>query len=362
MTAGASRHWADISESTSVAGIRFLCVVYRWLGYWPYRLCVWPVVVCHWLFNHFGRASSMEYLGRLQAETGALGHQPGRLDSLRHFLAYADTLLDKILALGGRYPLARVQLHHEVVLADRRLGRGGLFLTTHMGCLELSQVLADQIPDFRLTILVHTRHVQQFNQLLQRLDPLAAVDLLQVTEVGPGTAVALREKVAAGGYVAIVGDRVPVGGGRSMEVDFLGRKAHFPIGPYVLAAALQCPIYTMVCLHSGTGYRIDFERFSEQLTLPRGRREALLAEQVRRYAGWLERQVRQSPLDWFNFFPFWDQGRAIGTGSTVGAAGHDSREGASEALSCCPTRQSRLRPAASIMDTRQSCQESHVDD
>ena len=59
---------------------------------------------------------------------------------------------------------------------------------------------------------------------------LAAVELVQVTEMGPATAVMLAERVAAGGFVAIVGDRTPVQGGRSVTADFLGHRAPFPIG------------------------------------------------------------------------------------------------------------------------------------
>ncbi len=300
-------HWADIGESTSVAGVLFLCWVHRWFGRWPFRLCVWPVVACHWLGNRIGRQASMQYLQPLQAHSGVLGRAPTRRDSLRHFFAFADTMLDKILGLGGRYPAERIHLHRDLVLQKIARREGGLILTAHIGCLELCQVLAEQVPGFRITVLVHTAHAQRFNRLLQRLDPLAAVELVQVTEMGPATAVMLAERVAAGGFVAIVGDRTPVQGGRSVTADFLGHRAPFPIGAYVLAAALGCPVYTMACLHEGDGYRVAFEQFAERIVLPRGSRDAALAEQAQRFARWLELQVIQSPLDWFNFFPFWDQ-------------------------------------------------------
>ncbi len=256
-------HWADIGESTSVAGVLFLCWVHRWFGRWPFRLCVWPVVACHWLGNRIGRQASMQYLQRLQAHSGVLGRAPTRRDSLRHFFAFADTMLDKILGLGGRYPAERIHLHRDLVLQKIARREGGLILTAHIGCLELCQVLAEQVPGFRITVLVHTAHAQRFNRLLQRLDPLAAVELVQVTEMGPATAVMLAERVAAGGFVAIVGDRTPVQGGRSVTADFLGHRAPFPIGAYVLAAALGCPVYTMACLHEGDGYRVAFEQFAE---------------------------------------------------------------------------------------------------
>ena len=300
-------HWADIGESTSVGGVLFLCGVHRWFGRWPFRLCVWPVVVFHWLTNAVARRASLQYLQRLQDHAGALGRAPRRRDSLRHFFAFADTLLDKILGLGGRFPPEHIHLERDLVMEKIGRRQGGLILTAHIGCLELCQTLAERVPGFHVTILVHTKHAQRFNRVLQRMDPLASVELLQVTEMGPATAMALAEKVAAGGFVAIVGDRVPVSGGRTVMADFLGHRAPFPIGAHVLAAALGCPVYTMACLHHRDGYRITFEQFAERIVLPRGSRDAALAEQAQRFAHWLEHQVIQSPLDWFNFFPFWDQ-------------------------------------------------------
>lgn len=308
MTSTAQPHWADIGESTSVAGVRFLCAVYRLLGRWPFRLCLYPVVLVHWLSNSTARRASLQYLQRLhQHAPGAFAREPGALTSLRHFGHFAETLLDKILAMGGRYPADRVTTLRDGVMRRVQQGQGGLIITAHIGCLELCQVLADSVPGFRLTALVHTAHAERFNRMLERLDPANGVRLMQVTEIGPATASLLAERVAAGEFVAIAGDRVPLHGGRSVRAPFLGHAAPFPIGAYALASVLGCPVFTMACTHAGDGYVVRFEEFAESLRLPRGSRDAALAEHAARFAQWLESQAVRAPLDWFNFFPFWDQ-------------------------------------------------------
>lgn len=300
-------HWAAIGETTFVAGIRLLCAIERVAGRWPFRVCMAPVVVCHWLVNRTARRASREYLARVQAAFAPFPHAPGACLSLRHFARFAETLLDKILASHGRYPAAKVRVERAVMLRQIASGQGGVILTAHIGCLELCQALADTVPGFRLTALVHTAHAEEFNRLLTRLDPDGRVELLQVTQLDVAIAARLGERIAAGEFVAIAGDRVPVSGGRSVAVDFLGRSAPFPIGPYVLAAAIGCPMFTMACTREGTGYRLRFERFRERVLLPRATREAALKEYAAGFSRWLEVQVRAAPLDWFNFFPFWDQ-------------------------------------------------------
>lgn len=302
-----SHHWADIGESTSVRGILLLCFVHRWLGRWPFRVCVYPVVFVHWLFNGTARRASRQYLERVHGHFGVPARRPGALQSLHHFAMFAETLLDKILALGQRYPIDKVAMERQGVLARVKGGEGGLLITAHLGCLELCQVMADQVPGFRLTALVHTAHAERFNRLIRRLDAGSRVELLQVTDLGPADAVKLAERVARGEFVAIAGDRVPVGGGRSVKASFLGHEAPFPIGAYVLGAALRCPVFTMACTHVGDGYRVRFESFAERIELPRGSRDEALARYAAQFAAWMERQVHDSPYDWFNFYPFWDQ-------------------------------------------------------
>ncbi len=300
-------HWADIGETTSTVGIRFLCWVEHGLGRWPFRLCLAPVVLGHWLFNAVARRSSRQYLERLQQAHGVFSRPPGAVRSLHHFAVFAETLLDKLLAGSGRYPLARVRIDNGVMHEQMARGEGGVILTAHIGCLELCQALAGNVPGFHMTVLVHTAHAEKFNRMLRRLDEQPRVELLQVTELDAALALQLGQRVANGGFIAIAGDRVPVGGGRSIRSDFLGHPADFPVGPYVLAAALDCALFALACTHEGQGYRLRFECFETRVRLPRAGREAALATHVAHYAAWLEAQLRRAPLDWFNFFPFWDQ-------------------------------------------------------
>ncbi|GAB2502164.1 LpxL/LpxP family acyltransferase [Arenimonas alkanexedens] len=304
------RHWADIGETTFVGGTWLLYGVYRLLGRLPFRLCLYPVVLVYWLGSGVARRASRQYLARLQAAEGVFAQAPGRRESLRHFFMFAETLLDKMLAIGGHYPRERVTFSgHEAMLAASQAGQGGVIITAHMGCLELMQMAASWRAGLRVTILVHTAHAPRFNRILERINPEASVRLMQVTDFSPSTAMLLAERVAAGEFIAIAGDRVPVRGDRTVQADFLGHPAALPAGPYLIAAVLRCPVWLLSCLHHHDGYRADILPFSERIMLARGDREAGLTEQAARFAAWMTACLRQSPYDWFNFFPFWDVSR-----------------------------------------------------
>ena len=107
--------------------------------------------------------------------------------------------------------------------------------------------------------------------------------------------------------MVIAGDRIPVFASQTIMADFLGYPAPFPVGPYILASLLKCPLYLLGCIHDGRGYSIHFETLAEQVQLPRGQREAAMSRFALQYSQAITALLKRSPYDWFNFFYFWDQ-------------------------------------------------------
>lgn len=304
MTTMAARHWASFGEFTFVAGIRLLLALDRHCGRLPFRLVLWPVLAWYLLTRPAARRASRQYLDRVEAALGALGHPPGWRDVWWHFRAFGETLLDKLLAAGGHYAFDRVAIDADPALLR---GRGGVIVTAHVGCLELSQALGERLPGFALKILAHTRHAARFNSLLQSQRHGAQVELLQVTEVNAATAVHLGEFVAAGGWIAIAGDRVPVQASKTVVLPFLGVSAPLPVGAYVLASLWRCPLVFLACVRDGRRHRLVLRLLAEQVELPRRDRATSLGTCAAGFVGELEAVLRVAPFEWFNFFDFWGQ-------------------------------------------------------
>lgn len=310
LSAQAAPHWAQIGENTFAAGIWFFYGLHRVVGRRALRWLLWPVVLFYGISRGAARRSSLEYLARMQAAHGVIGSAPGWRQWLRHLMSFAETLLDKLLAFGGRYPWATVRFEGQALMDELRLqGRGALLVTAHVGCLELCQAAAARMPGLQLTVLVHTRHAERFNRLLARLNPGNPVRLLQVSEVSAATAVELSQRIENGEFVAIAGDRVPLGQGRTAEAAFLGHPAPFPVGGYVLAALVGCPLLFLGCVREPAGHVVCIEQLADRVELPRAGREQQLALLTALFARRLEALLVRAPYDWFNFFPFWDQGR-----------------------------------------------------
>lgn len=299
-------HWAHVGEASFAFGTWILYAINKYLGRWPFRVVLAPVMLFYILRSGVQRRASREYFHRL-------GYAPSIFRSYKHLFGFAETLLDKVLAVAGQYPFSKIRYTgREVMVESMAQKRGGVLITAHMGCLEVCRLAAENKSGGpRLNVLVHTQNAERFNDVLKRLDPHTQVKLIQVTDVAPATAALLSEKVDAGEFVVIAGDRVPVSdsSGRTVSVPFLGSEAHFPIGPWVLASALKCQVILFSVLREDDTYRARFERLADRVELPRGKREEGAKQYATLFAQKLEGLCRAAPFDWFNFYPFWEPPR-----------------------------------------------------
>ena len=302
----AGGHWAQLEERGVYWGMRLMLGAYALGGRPLFRILLYPVVLYHFAFSGRARRASLDYLRRLRQFDPSVSVQPTLGWGYRHFISFAETMLDKLAGWRHGVEASRVQFPNRPLLLEQLAsGRGAVLLTAHVGNLEMCRALAHQRAPVRLTVLVHTRHAANFNRLLSRFEHSSKVELLQVTEMTPATAVALEQRIAAGELVVITADRVPIHSDRVVHVPFLGSEAAFPQGPFILAALLRAPVYTLFCSRRDDGYHIDVEKLCDTLVLARGQRLQSLVAPVREYSERLESVVRKAPLQWFNFYDFW---------------------------------------------------------
>ncbi|WP_318422309.1 glycosyltransferase family 2 protein [Photobacterium leiognathi] len=306
------QHWSSHAERGTILGIKTLLAVYSLLGRKAFNVLLKAVMGYYYITGKKARKASEDYLEQL--ESYASDNQlalPSKLNSYDHLLSFGHTMLDKLVAWKGDYSENNLTIHgdeHFNALAKRK--QGIVVLGSHLGNLELCRALSSRHPDIKINALVFTEHAERFNAVLKAINPDSDLNLIQVNELGADTAIMLQQKVEQGEWVVIVGDRTSVTREqRVVWADFLGKPAPFPQGPFILASVLKVPVYTLFGLRDDSQatphFDVYFEPFNEQLILPRKTRETALQETVQQYASRLESYTIKAPLQWYNFFNFW---------------------------------------------------------
>jgi predicted LPLAT superfamily acyltransferase len=296
--ARAREGWLDVAEVGSLWGIRFVVGLCRLLGRRVARAFLHCLAAYYLVFHASARRASRAYLTRLTGQ-GSLAMV------YRHLCTFAETALDRLLFAAGKARMFEVTSNgNEHLDKLRRERRGALLLGAHLGSFEAMRAGAMR-EDLPINMVVNFTNARRMQAVLQQLDPALNVRLISIADAGLSFVFEIRACIERGEMVAILADRVGPDG-RATVAPFLGAPAKFASGPFILAAALGCPVYLTFGLYRGDNrYDLYCEPFTEHLVLPRKSREVALREVVGRFSTRLEHYVRLAPYNWFNFYDFW---------------------------------------------------------
>jgi predicted LPLAT superfamily acyltransferase len=309
-----SLHWAQMEERGVIWGMKFLLRVYLLFGRTMLQVFLYPVVIYYWLINRTARKASQTYLDRLAVFAPSLELHGSLYWSYRHFISFANAMIDKLAAWSGALSEDDVlYFGRNELTAELSKKQGILLLGSHLGNLEVCRIIADFDKTIRINVLVHTKHAEKFNKLIHQTSDSSRLNVIQVTEITAATAQLLSDKIDAGELVILTADRTPVSNQRHVsKALFLGGEALFPQGPFILAGLLKCPVYTLFCLKQQDKFVIYFDLFSDNIKFQRKTRDHEMQVIIQRYAERLQAYCLKEPLQWFNFFDFWHIAHANG--------------------------------------------------
>lgn len=297
-----TQHWSGTGKLRGGRrGIQFFLGALRLLGPRPtYALLVPPAI--YFSFASPDVPATMDYHRRV------FGPQPWwkrRWLVFKHFFAFGQALIDRTAILAGQTKGFSFAFDGEQNLrAAAAEGKGVLLLTAHVGNWEVAGQLLSRI-DVPVNVTGFDNEAPEIRALLTRAQAKQKFQMIPIT--GSATdAIPLVAALRRGEIVAMLGDR-PYGS-PTAKVPFLGGTAAFPVGAYVLAAIAGSPLVEVFSLRERGGH-YQFYGFPALRPHhpPHHQRDAHLRQCVAQFATNLESVVRRDPLQWYNFFPFWEE-------------------------------------------------------
>jgi len=272
------------------------------------RMWLHPIAIYYFLRRGPERRASRQYLERVT------GMPASHAQVIHHIHCFAATLLDRIflLARGDRdfeIEVEGLALLHETI--DR--GKGVLLVGSHQGSFEALRAVSQRRPDVPLRVVLDKQKTPAMTKLLEALAPQVGASVIDASRDGTSITLAMAEATSRGEMVALLADRARPGE-HCRHAEFLGRRAPFPVGPWLVASVLQVPVVLCFGLYmGGNRYKLIFEAMADRVEIPRANRAHALDQLISRYAQRLEHYAHVAPYNWFNFYDFWhDDGAHAG--------------------------------------------------
>ena len=262
------------------------------------RIVVYGIALYFLLVAPAVRKASRSYLAR------ALQRPATWFDMYRHILAFASTIHDRFYLLNNQADLFDIQVvGAESILEHQGKNQGALLFGAHLGSFE-ALLTHGRSNRFNSCVAMYPENARQLNRALAAINPQAITGIIALGQID--SMLNIHHQLETGALVGVLADRA-AGLDQYLSLPFLGAPAHFPTGPFRMAAMLGHPVYFMTGLYcGGNRYEVHFEPLADFAGVPRHQRDEAVHESLQKYVATLERHCRAAPYNWFNFFEFWE--------------------------------------------------------
>ncbi|MDD3738071.1 MAG: hypothetical protein PHP31_02095 [Lentimicrobiaceae bacterium] len=223
---------------------------------------------------------------------------------VKNHILFAFVIADKFAVLSGYkkgFSLKTVDQHIFDDVANNK-NSSGLLVQSHVGNSEIVAFFlkSENKIIHSLVYGFEAKHIQK-----HRTELLAKQNTKLIPVVDPYSHfISIYQAVDNRDLMGVSGDRT-YEGSTNIECEFLNNKALFPLNPFQIATKLNLPVIVLFTIRKGYKkyttyiYRIEVDGDN----LPLKEKSVLL---LKEYVKTLETVVKKYPLQWFNYYDFWN--------------------------------------------------------
>lgn len=229
----------------------------------------------------------------------------GRFSSLlklyRNYYRLGQTLIDKIAIMSGAAVNFTFNFDGEENLRQiTALQKGGLLLSAHVGNWEIAGYLLKRL-NTRINIVMFDGEHQKIKEYLKSVTGETTAKII-VIKNDLSHIFEINEALKNNELVCMHADRF-VEGNKTIETDFLGSPAKFPLGPFLLAAKFKVPVAFVFALKETTFHYHFFSTEAKDYSMYE--KDESVAQMLKGFAKAMEEKVKTYPEQWFNYYDFW---------------------------------------------------------
>ena len=220
----------------------------------------------------------------------------------RNYYWFGQTIIDKVVFMSGIKNPLRFEFEGEqelVGMVEQR--KGGLLLSAHIGNWEIAGQLLRRLGT-EMHIVMYDGEQQQIKDYLESITEKQIARIILIKE-DLSHIYAIQEALNNNGFVCMHADRF-LEGNKTLSGFLMGGHARFPAGPFLLARTFRVPVSFVFAMKD---HSLDYHFYASPAKTYPASEETSIEEMLRDYCGAMEKMIRKYPLQWYNYYDFWDE-------------------------------------------------------
>lgn len=287
-----------MSQKQRVGGIvvKTLYKFYKIFGYKAVYFSLYFVVSYYFLFAKNVKDALKLYYKHL-------GLKFSNKIYFQHLFNYALTTSDRFISKADPeiYTFNNPRREHLV----NEIQSGSILLLNHFGGWATAGNYF-QAEENKIHIVMNEAMLNSAKELEDIIDKKnkANVNVIDLSKGPINAYIQIANALMENESVALMGDRA-IDKKNEISIDFLGKKANFNKNPFIIAHKTKKPIIVIfVILQEPLKYKLVFKKIELEYDL---KEDIAVEKAMLSYIDYLTTILKENPLQWFNFYNFWEK-------------------------------------------------------
>jgi predicted LPLAT superfamily acyltransferase len=218
----------------------------------------------------------------------------------KSYYTFGQTIIDKIAISAGlrkkfTYEFDGIELLYKL-LDDKK---GGVLISAHMGNFEIAEhFLGELNADFHINLVTTDLEHSTIKNYLEKVTKKSNIKFIIINE-DLSHIFEINAALARNELVCFTGDRY-FEGVKALFDKLLNEEANFPAGPFLIASRLKVPVVFVYVMKEPN---LHYHLYAREAQVKHRDEKGLLKE----YISSVEMMINKYPLQWFNYFDFWNK-------------------------------------------------------
>ena len=221
------------------------------------------------------------------------------LNIYNSYYVFGQTILDKIAINSGlSNKFTYVSYASGLINEALKEKKGSILISAHVGNFEVAEFFFSNL-EVNASISLLTTDAEQtaIKEYLESVSEKSNINFIIIKE-DLSHIFEINSALTRNEIVCITGDRY-IKDSKFLTEKLLGKEAKFPAGPFLLASRLKVPVLFVYVMKEPKGH---YQLYAKKSQAKHRDAQAILKEYTESVTGMLKKY----PLQWFNYFDFWN--------------------------------------------------------